>query len=258
MGKLKATKLLLILCIIFMIIAIIPVVVADEYDYSSIDLTKHENQVALDGDIEFDIYEKSNGDNAIEFDFEIFNLTDKTLNDVVVYIHLQNSDGEEEVFYSETMSLESRDSVEKELVGDCDEEEYFGIEVYAQIGDGEIFAVSQLDELVKDNPVVSVSAIIFTVFLIAVIILSVRVGKASNKRLEIENEAYAKKVNDMIDLDIERETVMIERDRVTNEILRQNQQNKTEEPKRVKCEYCGNVNDADAERCSVCGALLNK
>ena len=94
----------------------------------------------------------------------------------------------------------------------------------------------------------------------AVIVLSIRVGKASKKRLEIENDVYAQRVNDMISLDIEREKVMIEREKVTNDILRQSnsQENKPEAPKTINCEYCGNINDANAERCSVCGALLRK
>ena len=243
-----------------MIIAIIPIFVADEYVYSSIDLTKQENQIAIDEEVEFDVYRKSNGQNAVEFDFDLFNLTEKTLNDVVVYIEFTNADGEEEVFYTDKMALESRTSVEKELVGDCDETEYYGIQVYAQIGDGEMFAVSQLDELVKDNPIVSISAIIFLVFFIAVIVLSVRVARASRKRLEIENEVYAQRVNEMIDLNIEREKVMIEREKVTNDMLRQNttQENKPDEPKSIKCDYCGKVNDAKSETCSVCGASLRK
>ena len=260
MSKLKGTKISLIICIILMIMAIIPVIAAEEFDYSSIDLTKQENQIAIDEEVEFDVYRKSNGQYAVEFDFDLFNLTEKTLNDVVVYIELTNADGEEEAFYTDKMALEPRTSVEKELVGGCDESEYYGIQVYAQIGDGEMFAVSQLDELVKDNPIVSISAIIFLVFFIAVIVLSVRVARASKKRLEIENDAYAQRVNEMIDLNIEREKVMIEREKVTNDILRKNngQDDKTAEPKTVKCEYCGKVNDAKAENCSVCGALLHK
>ena len=143
MSKLKGSKFSLVICIIFMIITLIPVIVVDEYDYSSIDLTKPENQVAIDGDVDFDVYTKSNGKNAVEFEFDLFNLTNKTLNNVTIYIELTNADGEEEVFYTEKMSLEPRTDIEKELVGDCNENLYYTISVYAQIGDGEIFAVSE-------------------------------------------------------------------------------------------------------------------
>ena len=258
MSKLKGTKISLIICTILMIIALIPIFVADEYDYSTIDLTKQENQIAIDGEIEFDVYRKSNGDNAVEFDFDLFNLTNRTLNNVVIYIELKDVNGNEEMFYTDAMAIEPRTDVEKELVADCDEDEYYTISVYAQIGDGEVFAVSNLDELVKDNPIFGISSLVFVVLLIAVIVLSVRVGKASKKRLEIENQAYAKRVNDMIDLDIEREKVMIEREKVTNEMLKQNNSQENNAAKNIKCEYCGNVNDAKAERCSVCGALIKK
>lgn len=259
MDKLKKSRIILIICIVLMILAIVPSFVVDEYDYSKLDLSKDQNKIALDGDVSYYVYEKQSGKNTIDFEFELFNLTEETIEDIKIYFVLRDSKNEEEYFYTEeTISLESRLSVEQNFTGECDDTDYSTIQLTIQIGDGEEFRAAQIDDLVKTNPIVGISGMVFFVMLACVIVLSIRVGKISKKQLEAEVKAYEQRADEIVDIEIQKEKAMLEREQLANDAMRQNIENKVEQPKSVKCEYCGNPVEPNEDRCKVCGAIVRK
>ena len=256
MSKNKKSVIWLVLSIILFVGSLIPIFVCDEYDYNKIDLTKPENQVAIVGELTYDVYPGIT-ENNIDFEFTLFNLTENTLEDVTVYIIMRNSRNEEEVFYTDPYSLSSRNEVDKDITGECDSVIYTSAKIYVKIGEAELFELQEIDELVDTNPIVNISAILLVVFFITTTIMIVRVCRSANKKQEIDQKAYETKVNELADLELQKERTLLEREQLTNDILRQNAE-KANQPKTVTCEYCGCQSDASQDRCNVCGAILKK
>lgn len=280
--ELKRIRIWIVICIVLSICCILPIFLLPEYDFSKIDLTKDENKIALVGEVKLEVYSNKH-ENSIDFEFAVYNLTEERLENISFYFEVRDSHNNEEYFYSEEpIGLESRKEVEKVLTGSCADSKYSTIKLMCQIGTGEAFVVSQIDELVDDNQIINVGALVFIALIIVIIVLSKKSSKIVKKKVDIEGESLANRADEIIDIEIQREKLLLEREKLTNDMLKNNNgrdmnsiQNQpttdtapqelqgvapqqVEQKSIIKCRYCGHEVESSATRCSYCGALIDK
>jgi len=241
-----------------MIVSIVGTVILPPYNYSKIDLTKDENKIGLIESVNYTTYTNDSGNN-VDFHFTLFNLTESAIEDINIYIVLRDSNNNNENFSTETpIRLESRIEVEQNLTGLCNDLSYNNITIAYSIGDGETVELRLIDNMVEDNGIVTILSVLFFVFLIAVIVLSVRANKIAKKLADVEAEAYQKRADDIVDLEVRAAEVAVRQQEKELGIERPLIDGQTPQNVKITCAYCGCQNDEHNEKCSVCGAIIKK
>ena len=265
MNTLKKNRITLIIAIIVMLVSIGLYMVIPQYNYESLDKTKEQFKLLYTESPVLTSSQQSNGDYDYEFTVCMVNTTDKVLEDVVLSIYLDDSDGREFVVVCE--AIEVLPDIETEEIFQSDMEEKFDTidRLTAKIGNGEEFTLLDREVVCPSNPIGIVFAFLFFIAMIAVIVIAVRINKISKKQSEIEAKAYEARANELVDLEIRQQRAITEKrekesgienqsNTIQSPIIEQSQQS----PKSIKCDYCGHLNVETSERCSVCGAILRK
>lgn len=261
MNTLKKNRIALIISIIVMLVSIGLYMMIPQYNYDALDKTKDQFKLLYTESPVLTSSPQSNGEYDYEFTVCIVNTTDKVLEDVVLSIYLDDSDGREFVVVCEAIDV--LPNIETEEIFQSDLEEKFNTidRLTAKIGDGEEFTLLDREVVCPSSPIGTVFAFLFFVALIAVIVIAVRINKLSKKQAEIEAKAYEARANEIVDLEIRQQRAITEK--MEKESGVENQSNSMpsptiESPKQIRCDYCGHLNVETAERCSVCGAMLRK
>ena len=253
MNTQKKNKIALAISIVILAVSILLIGMLPKYNYSKVDLTRDQNKIM---NVEYPMFycDVSEFEGfGCEFFLNVYNTTESDLDNVVFTIYAKDIDDKECVFVSEPISLLSRVESERYFEAKHESPLVRITKFQAQIGDGEKFDVELLSTTLPNNPFIVIMSFAFFIGLFGVIVASVRINKLAKKKADIDAEAYAKRADEFVDLELRKEKIMV--DQMEREM---NETQKTPPPAKVKCSYCGCDNEATENKCRVCGARLHK
>lgn len=261
MKSLKTNRIILIASLLIMIVSIALIFIIPPYNYAKLDRSNDQFKLLYTESPTLTSKPQSDGLYDHEFSINVVNTTDSDLENVVFYIYLEDENGVEGCVNCEPVTILANMEMEKFFQSDLEYKCDTLLGLSAQIGDGEEFEILDRDVVCPTDITYTIVSVVLFISLIAVIVVSIRVNKISKKHAEIEAKAYENRVNEMIDLQIRRERVELEKQEgelgVDNNLSTRNSNNITQLDG-VRCAYCGHVNKSNDHNCSVCGAQLKK
>lgn len=265
----KRFKIGLIISIVLFVITIVALCVVDPYSYANVDLSREDNKIAQVYDVSVDTT-KSDEENLYDVDLtiKVKNITKDTLKNVEISILLRDEAGKEIMVNCEAIELQPRIEKEQTFTCESDGEHYKVVNVFCKIDGGEEFEMLEIDELCPSNPIYMAVAVVMLVALISLIVCGVRLKKINKKLAQIEAEAFEKRADEIVDLQIQaakqelqQNAQTLQNSQATN--INTQPENSTlqqsiQEPDKIVCDYCGRLNDKNAERCSSCNSILRR
>ena len=261
----KKVKLGLTISIILFVISVIAICVLDPYSYANVDLTRDDNKIAQVYDVAITTTPTDDDSGVYDVDATITlkNTTKETLMNVVITFLLRDDHGKEVAIECEEIELQPRIELEKLFTCELKEDNYRVIGVVCKIDGGEEFEMLEIDELCSSNPIYMAVSVIMLASLISLIVCSVRIKKINKKFAQIEEEAYEKRADKIVDLQIQAARQELQQSQgvqnINNDVNKeQTSQPKESVPDKIVCDYCGRLNDRNAERCASCNSLLRR
>lgn len=265
--ELKRNKLLKISCILTLVFSIAMFIafgnLSDGND-NSIDYSLDENKIALSSDVEISSRSVGlfNNDYNATITFNICNMTDRPVYDILLYFYVAKKDGTNFKMLTATNKVSLAANEEKNVTFYFDtDENYSEIKsVKAKIGYGRQFDVKNEDDFADLGGgataclvLAIISLVAFQVLFVINIIRRVRNNimrkRAYLQRLEQEKLNAARKTGDQAEID-----------RLAAELHKEQLKAKIKALKDpiIVCEYCKTSNSKENQFCTSCGAPLEK
>ena len=259
----KKTKIGLTISIILFVISVIAICVLDPYSYANVDLTRDDNKIAQVYDVAITTTPTDDsGVYDVDATITLKNTTKETLENVVITFVLRDDHGKEVAIECEEIELQPRIEIEKLFTCELEEDNYRVIGVVCKIDGGEEFEMLEIDELCPSSPIYMAVSVIMLASLVSLIIFSVKLKKINKKFAQIEEEAYEKRADEIVDLQIQAARQELQQSQgvqnINNDGNQQTSQPKESVPDKIVCDYCGRLNDRNAERCASCNSLLRR